>query len=108
MSAKTLERTIGTSLKVAWMMLHRFRVAMVNIERKQLSGTVEVDESFVGGEGHGGKRGRGTDKSIVVIAVEIKPEGFGRVRMRHIPDSSGESLVPFCMRCDCSRISGTY
>ena len=34
MSAKTLERTIGTSYKVAWMMLHRFRVAMVNTERK--------------------------------------------------------------------------
>lgn len=99
MSAKTLERTIGTSYKVAWMMLHRFRVAMVNNQRSQLSGIVEVDESFVGGETHGGKRGRGTGKSIVVIAVEIKqPKGFGRVRMRHIPDSSGDSLVPFI--CD--------
>lgn len=99
MSAKTLERTIGISYKVAWMMLHRFRVAMVNNERSQLSGIVEVDESFVGGEDHGGKRGRGTGKSIVVIAVEIKqPKGLGRVRMRHIPDSSGDSLVPFI--CD--------
>jgi transposase-like protein len=81
------------------MMLHRFRVAMVNNERSQLSGIVEVDESFVGGADHGGKRGRGTGKSIVVIAVEIKqPKGFGRVRMRHIPDSSGDSLVPFI--CD--------
>jgi hypothetical protein len=35
----------------------------------------------------------------VVIAVEIKePKGFGRVRMRCIPDSSGESLLPFA--CD--------
>ena len=98
MSAKTLERTIGTSYEVAWTMLQRFRVAMVNTERKQLSGIVEVDESFVGGEEHGGKRGRGTTKSIVVIAVEIKPDSFGRIRMRHIPDSSGESLVPFV--CD--------
>lgn len=96
MSAKTLERTIGINYKVAWMMLHRFRVAMVNTERKQLSGDVEVDETFVGGEKHGGKRGRGTTKSIVVIAVELKqPKGFGRVRMRHIPDSSGDSLIPF-------------
>lgn len=96
MSAKTLERTIGTSYQVAWMMLQRFRVAMVNTDRKQLSGDVEVDETFVGGEEHGGKRGRGTTKSIVVIAVEIKqPKGFGRVRMRHIPDASGESLLSF-------------
>jgi len=96
MSAKTLESTIGTSYQVAWMMLQRFRVAMVNIDRNQLSGDVEVDETFVGGEEHGGKRGRGTNKSIVAIAVEIRqPKGFGRVRMRHIPDASGESLLPF-------------
>ena len=96
MSAKTLERTIGTSYHVAWMMLQRFRVAMVNAERTKLTGTVEVDETLVGGVEHGGKRGRGTDKNIVVIAVEVKEgKGFGRARMRHIPDASGNSLVPF-------------
>lgn len=96
MSAKTLERTMGISYKVAWMMLHRFRVAMVNTERKQLSGNVEVDETFVYDEGSDGKRGRGTAKSIVAIAVEImEPKGFGRVRMRHVPDASGKSLLPF-------------
>jgi len=96
MSAKTLERTLGTSYRVAWTMLQRFRVAMVDVERKQLSGDVEVDETFIGGVQQGGKRGRGTTKSIVVIAVEIKqPKGFGRVRMRHVPDASGESLLPF-------------
>ena len=96
LSAKTLERTIGTSYNVAWMMLQRFRVAMVNSERAKLSGIVEVDETLVGGEEHGGKRGRGTDKSIVVIAVEINEgKGFGRTRMRHIPDASGDSLIPF-------------
>lgn len=99
MSAKTLERTLGTKYRVAWTMLHRFRVAMVDAERKQLSGNVEVDETFVGGVKEGGKRGRGAVKSIVVIAIEIKePTGFGRVRMRHIPDASGASLVPFV--CD--------
>ena len=96
MSAKTLERTLGTSYHVAWMMLQRFRVAMVNSERTKLTGTVEIDEAFVGGEEHGGKRGRGTDKDRVVIAVEIKEgKGFGRTRMRHIPDASGASLIPF-------------
>jgi len=78
------------------MMLQRFRVAMVNSERTKLTGTVEVDESLIGGEEHGGKRGRGTDKDIVVIAVEVKEsKGFGRTRMRHIPDASGASLIPF-------------
>lgn len=99
MSAKTLERTLGTKYRVAWTMLQRFRVAMVDAERKQLSGNVEVDETFIGGVKQGGKRGRGSVKSIVVIAIEImEPTGFGRLRMRHIPDASGASLVPFV--CD--------
>ena len=99
LSAKTLERTLGTKYRVAWTMLQRFRVAMVDAERKLLSGNVEVDETFIGGVKQGGKRGRGSAKSIVVIAIEIiDPKGFGRVRMRHIPDASGESLMPFV--CD--------
>ena len=36
MSAKTLERTLGTSYRVAWTMLQRYRVAMVRAEREQL------------------------------------------------------------------------
>lgn len=96
LSAKTLERTLGTSYRVAWAILQRFRVAMVRAERGPLSGTVEVDESFVGGIDHGGKPGRGARKCIVVIAVELKePKGFGRIRMRHIPDASGASLLGF-------------
>jgi transposase-like protein len=96
MSAKTLERTLGTSYRTAWALLQRCRVAMVRADREPLSGEVEVDEALVGGVEHGGKRGRGTSKSIVVIAVEMRsPKGFGRVRMRHVPDASGASLVPF-------------
>lgn len=99
LSAKTLEHTLGTSYRVAWAMLQRYRVSMVRAERGQLSGDVEVDETFVGGVEKGGKRGRGTNKSIVVVAVEVKePKGFGRIRMRHIPDASGDNLLPFV--CD--------
>ena len=90
LSAKTLEQTLGTSYRTAWAMLQRFRVAMVRTERDRLSGEIEVDETLIGGVERGGKRGRGTTKSLVVIAVEIKqPKGFGRVRMRHVPDASG-------------------
>lgn len=98
-SAKTLERTLGIRYRVAWTILEKFRVAMVRSERKPLSGLVEIDESFIGGRKEGGKRGRGSEKCVVAIAVEIKePKGFGRVRMRYIPDASGESLMPFV--CD--------
>lgn len=99
MSAVTLARSLGTSYAVAWPMLHRYRVAMVRAERARLSGDVEVDETFVGGVDHGGKRGRGARNCIVVVALELKrPRGFGRVRLRHVPDASGDSLMPFV--CD--------
>jgi transposase-like protein len=99
MSAKTLERTLDVSYRVAWTMLQRYRVAMVRAERERLSGAVEVDEALVGGVEHGGKPGRGSQKCVVLIAVEVKkPKGFGRVRMRRVPDASGASLLPFV--CD--------
>ncbi len=105
-SAKTLERTLGTSYRVAWTMLQRYRIAMVRAEREQLIGNVEVDEALVGGIEHGGKRGRGTSKNIVVIAVVIKqPKGFGCIRMRHIPDASGTSLLPFVRDVVMRRVS---
>jgi transposase-like protein len=95
-SAKTVQRTVGTSYRTAWKMLHQYRIAMVRSERKKLSGTVEIDETLVGGIEHGGKRGRGTSKAVVAVAIELKePKGFGRIRMQYIPDASGESLIPF-------------
>jgi len=96
LSAKTLERTLGTSYRTAWAMLQRFRVSMVRSERDYLSGVVEVDETLVGGVERGGKRGRGTSKSIIVIAIEVKEsKGFGRIRIRHISDSSSDNLQTF-------------
>lgn len=96
MSATTIEKTLGISYRVAWIMLQRFRVAMVRSEREMLSGIVEVDETLVGGVDKGGKRGRGSQKSIVVIAVELHDsKGFGRVRMRFVPDASSKSLTHF-------------
>lgn len=96
-SALGLQRALGLgSYQTAWTMLHKYRTAMVRPGRERLSGDVEVDETYVGGE-EPGVRGRQTrKKAIVVIAVEvIRPRGFGRVRMRRVPDASGDSLIPF-------------
>lgn len=84
-SALGLKRVLGLgSYQTAWTWLHKMRSAMVRTGRDQLSGRIEVDETYVGGSGIGGKRGRGSErKEIAVIAVEIhSPKGFGRVRMR--------------------------
>lgn len=96
-NALGLQRVLGLgSYHTAWEWLHRLRRAMVRPGREKLSGTVEVDETFIGGE-RPGKRGRGAEnKALVVIAVEDKGEfGFGRIRVRRIPDASGSSLMTF-------------
>jgi hypothetical protein len=100
-SALGLQRVLGLgSYQTAWAWLHKLRHAMVRPDRERLCGRIEVDETYIGGPDTNGKRGRGSQKKeIVVIAVEVhSPKGFGRARMRWIPDVSGESLVPFV--CD--------
>jgi transposase-like protein len=69
---------------------------MVRPGREQLQGTVEVDETYVGGIEQG-TRGRGTErKFIVAIEIEVlSPIGFGRVRLRRVHDASASSLTAF-------------
>lgn len=95
-SALGLQRELGLgSYRTAWTWLHKLRRAMVVPGRDQLSGRVEVDETFVGGEEEGA-RGRATErKALVVIAAEEDGPGIGRIRMRRIPDASAASLHPF-------------
>lgn len=96
-SALGLQRSLGLgSYQTAWTILHKLRRAMVHPDRDKLAGRVEVDESYVGGKEEG-VRGRQTEtKAIVAVAVEVhEPKGFGRARLRRIPDVSGKSLVPF-------------
>jgi len=93
-----LKRVLGLgSYQTAWSWLHKMRRAMVRPGRDKLGGITEVDETFVGGEDQGGKRGRGTErKSIVLIALEIhEPKGYGRVRMKCVSNASSINLVPF-------------
>jgi transposase-like protein len=69
---------------------------MIGPDRKQLSGLVEVDETFIGGA-KSGKRGRGAEgKTLVLVAVEDHEDaGFGRFRLQTVPDASGKSLNNF-------------
>jgi transposase-like protein len=92
-SALGLQRVLGLgSYRTAWTWLHKLRCAMVRPGRDRLSGTVEVDETYVGGK-KPGKRGRGADgKTLVVVAVEDKGNRLGRIRLRRVADASAASL----------------
>ena len=96
-NAMGLQRVLGLrSYETAWAWLHKLRRAMVRPRRDRLKGSVEVDESYVGGEEEG-VAGRYTEtKAIVVIAVEMQsPKGFGRVRMQRVSGVSASDLTPF-------------
>lgn len=99
-SALGLQRMLGlASSQTTWHLLHRLRRAMVDVERADLSGTVEVDETFVGGY-HQGRRGRDLSrKALVVIAAECRGRAIGRVRLRRAVDSSSKSLIGFVEDC---------
>jgi len=100
-SAKTLHRLLGFgSYQTIWTMLHRFRTAMIRPGRDRLSGQVEVDETYIGGT-RSGKRGRGAaGKALVAVAVEqLQPMGFGRCRLRVIPNVQAATLRPFLLDC---------
>ncbi len=92
-SALGLQKALGLgSYHTAWAWLHKLRRAMVRPGRDRLSGLVEMDETFIGGE-RAGRRGRGADgKKLVLIAVEDTIYGMGRIRLAVIPDASGERL----------------
>ena len=92
-SALGVKRILGLgSYETAWTWLHKLRRAMVRPGRDRLSGSVQVDETYVGGE-KPGKRGRGAvGKTLVVIAAQEDGEATGRIRLRQVPDASGRSL----------------
>jgi transposase-like protein len=101
-SALGLQRALGLgSYETAWLCLHKLRRAMVRPGREQLSGTIEVDETFVGGRekgGHGGGRRAFGNKVAVAIAAEVRPKGIGRIRLAQIPDTTEKSLIGFVKR----------
>jgi len=97
-SALSLKRTLEIgSYPTAWAMLHRLRSVLVRPGRDRLTGTVEVDETYIGGEEPGLRGGRARGKKVLVgIAVEVtEPRGFGRCRMQILTDASAATLRPF-------------
>ncbi len=97
-SALSLQRALQIgSYQTAWAMLGRLRSVLVRPGRDRLSGTVEVDETCLGGQVPGLRGGRAKGKKVLTgIAVEVKePRGIGRCRMAILAGGSSASLHPF-------------
>lgn len=92
-SALGLQRVLGLQrYETTWTWLQKLRVAMVRPGRDRLSGIIEVDETYIGGE-KPGKRGRGAGgKALVMVAAQENKGHLGRIRLCRVPDASAESL----------------
>ena len=92
-SALGLQRVLGLgSYQTAWTWLHKLRRAMIRPGRDRLAGTVQVDETYIGGE-KPGKRGRGAEgKALILVAAQKDGNRIGRIRLRCVQDASAESL----------------
>ena len=96
-SAQGLQRVLGFgSYETAWAWMHKLRRAMVRPDRDQLSGVVEVDETFVGGVS-AGRPGASSDKVTVMVAVEKINGGrrLGRIRLEIAERPGTLELVEF-------------
>ena len=94
MSAHQLHRMLGVTYKTAWFMAHRIRYAMTQPPfQTRLTGTIEADETYVGGKARNRrfkrhKTGRGVDKTPVVVLIQRG----GYARSERVANVTGKEL----------------
>ncbi len=69
-SALALKREIGVSYNTAWRIIQKImQVMKERDDERKLSGKVQIDNAYYGGERHEGKRGRGSENKVPFIAA---------------------------------------
>ncbi len=104
-SSYELSRHLGIMQKSAWHMLHRIRLAMQNGSINKLSGSVEVDETFIGGKARNMHRSTlakrvaqfatpytGRNQNIGKVAVMGLLERHGEARTMVVSNTKRKSL----------------
>lgn len=93
MSANQLHRMLGTTYKTAWYLCHRIREAMQETNPAPMTGTVEVDETYVGGRVKGKGRGPWLSGNKEVV-IGIRQRG-GPLRFFHVEDARSGTLEKY-------------
>lgn len=101
-SSYELARALKVGQKTAWFMLHRIRLAMQSKSFGKMGGTVEVDETFIGGKArfmHKEKRDRvirGRTGMVGKVAVmgllQRNTSGRSKVRVKVVPSRRKHTL----------------
>ncbi len=93
-SANEMRRILGGSYKTAWYLCHRIRRAMRQVDAPMLDGTVEMDETYVGGKQRGTQRKAGFGDSNKQVVIGIRQRG-GDVRLFHSEDAKSGTLARY-------------
>ena len=88
-SAKELERQLSVTYKTAWRIAYQIRKLMEQ-EGGMFGGTVEADETYIGGKRHG-TRGRGAKGKTAVFGMT---ERKGRVYAKAVPNVQYKTVMP--------------
>ena len=100
-SALFLAEQIGVHYETAWAMLQRMRHAMTKRDTQYMvSGRIEMDEMFIGAPTEGKKRGRGTEKTPVLVIVSFLPAKDGKeyvsfAKMRAVKTVDAPTVIRF-------------
>jgi len=86
MSACQIQTALGVSYKTAWYLCHRIRAAMQETNQPKLTGTVEIDETYVGG-----KKRRWRAKSIKQVVIGIRQRN-GDLRLIRAEDAKSTTV----------------
>src|SRR5580704_1769106 len=86
MSALQLKRTLHTGYQTAWYLCHRIRAAMQETNQPLLTGTVEVDETYVDG-----KKRRWRPRSTKSVVIGIRQRS-GDLRLIHAEDAKSATV----------------
>src|SRR6266403_2911612 len=90
MSANQIKRMLGISYKTAWYLCHRIRAAMTEAEHK-MTGTVEIDETYIGGKQRGHK-GQLKNKAAV-IGIRERGGHLHFIRAENVNQSSLYEII---------------
>lgn len=95
LSALELKRHIGVSYPTAWLMHHKIMTAMAAREAQhRLTGAVQVDDAYLGGERAGGKPDRGSENKVpFVAAVSLNEAGNPRfAKLTPVPGFTSQAI----------------
>ena len=93
MSANQIKRTLGVSYKTAWYLCHRIRAAMAQVDRPMLDGTIEMDETYVGGRKRAGMTlAEAYHAKQTVIGIRQRN---GELRFFHAADATRKTLTKY-------------